>query len=92
MRKWRHFATFTVEKSREGGTKNLVKLLSIPAGQFDFADRKFTVSPSALFLQLYLLRCRQNKAVELYSSIVGVLPDGSEEIRGIKDTKFLAGV
>lgn len=46
--KWRSFEILTVEKSRENGTKDILKLLNGPENKFDFSDYKFIVSSSTL--------------------------------------------
>ena len=72
--KWRSFEILTVEKSRENGTKDILKLLMVLRITLIFLIINLQCHhlPSCFLLLLYLLMCRQNKAVELYSSSWGL--------------------
>ena len=83
-----------MEKTRKNGTKYILKLLNGPENKFDFSDYKFTVSSSTLLFFFSCYICSGAGRIRQLNCIhpVGVLPDGSEEIRRAKDIKFLARV
>ena len=82
-----------MEKSRKNGTKDILKLLNGPENKFDF----LIINLQCHHLPSFFFSCcicsgagriRQLNCIHP----VGVLPDGSEEIRRAKDIKFLARV